>query len=127
MVVIDGRLVFDGDCGFCTRSVGWLRRLDRGGHVDARPLQSPGVPESVGATLEQCLERLQWLGRDGRRRSGAEAVNVALAAALCTRAPLALYRVSAGVQERAYAWVAANRYRLPGATAHYSVHPGECR
>lgn len=121
-----GRVVFDGRCGFCTRSTGWLHRLDRRGRVDIRPLQAPGAPESVGRTADECLERVQWLGSDGRLRSGADAVNAALSTALGTRAPLHLYRLTAVAQDRVYTWVAANRYRLPGATPHCSTHPAEC-
>ena len=124
---MDGRLVFDGNCGFCTRSVRWLRRLDRGHHIDMAPLQNPGAPESVRATRAECLDQVQWLGDDGRRRSGAEAVNAAVGAALRTRLPLVLYRISARGQERGYTWVAENRYRLPGATPHCRTHPDECR
>lgn len=123
---MDGRLVFDGNCGFCTRSVDWLRRLDRHHRVDTRPLQMPGAPESVRSTRAECLDQVQWLGDDGYRRSGAEAVNAALGAALSTRLPLALYRISAGAQERVYTWVAANRHRLPGTTPHCRTHADEC-
>ena len=122
-----GRLVFDGDCGFCTRCVSWLGRLDRGSRVDTRPLQMPGAPESVLSTRAECLDSVQWLGEDGHPRSGAEAVNAALGVALQTRLPLALYRISARAQERVYRWVAANRSRLPGSTPHCRAHPDDCR
>jgi predicted DCC family thiol-disulfide oxidoreductase YuxK len=121
-----GRLVFDGRCGFCTRSTGWLRRLDRRNRVEVRTLQTPGVPASVGRTAQECTEQVRWLGSDGRQRGGADAVNAALSAALGTRAPLHLYRLTAVAQDRVYAWVAANRYRLPGATPRCSTHPAEC-
>lgn len=121
-----GRLVFDGDCGFCTRSAGWLRRLDRSHRIDMRPLQRSGAPEWVGATRAECLDSVRWLGADGHRRSGAEAISAALGAALGTSLPLALHRVSAGPQERIYDWVAANRSRLPGATPHCHAHPADC-
>lgn len=122
-----GRLVFDGDCGFCTRSASWLARLDRRGRVEARPLQMPGAPEWVHATRSECRDKVRWLGADGRPRSGAAAINAALAAALGTRLPSTLYRVSAGPQERLYDWVAANRSRLPGTTPHCRAHPEDCR
>lgn len=32
-------LFFDGECGFCTRSVRWVYRLDRKGAVEFAPLQ----------------------------------------------------------------------------------------
>src|SRR5699024_6190353 len=76
------RLVFDGRCGFCTRAVGWLRRLDRQRRVDTVPLQTPGVPESVGSTEEECLNSLRWRGSDGALHSGAAAANAAVSTAL---------------------------------------------
>ncbi len=121
-----GTLVFDGECGFCTRSVGWARRLDRHGRIDVLPYQRPGAPESVGASVEQCREAVQWLGSDGVRREGADAVNAALSTGLGTLLPARLYRATSGVQERVYRWVAAHRSRLPGATPHCREHPRDC-
>lgn len=124
--MISGRLVFDGRCGFCTRSVHWLHRLDRHHRVQTVPLQSPGAPASVGATEEHCSQAVQWLGADGRRRSGAAAVNAALSVALGTRLPLWLYTATRPVQDRIYDWVAAYRGRLPGMTPYCSEHPEDC-
>lgn len=121
-----GRLVFDGHCGFCTRSVGWLRRLDRHGRIEAVPYQAPGVPESIGTTAQECGTSVQWLGPDGRRRSGADAVNAALATALGTRLPSVVYARTSGPQERVYTWVAAHRGRFPGTTPHCEARPGDC-
>lgn len=36
-------LVYDGYCGFCTRSVGWVSRLDRHDRVRSVAHQLPGV------------------------------------------------------------------------------------
>ena len=121
-----GRLVFDGQCGFCTRCVGWLRAIDRHGRIDVQPYQAPGVPASIGATAEQCQDAVQWRGPDGVRRSGAEAVNAVLSTVIGTGAPSALYRATSGVQERAYRWVADHRGRFPGMTPHCQTHPTEC-
>lgn len=124
--MISGRLVFDGRCGFCTRSVQWLKRLDRHDRVEAVPLQAPGAPASVGATEDQCYQAVQWLGADGQRRSGAAAVNAALSAALGTRLPGWLHTATHPVQDRIYGWIAANRSRLPGMTPYCTEHPEDC-
>ena len=121
-----GRLVFDGACGFCTRSAGWLQAVDRGRRIDLVPLQAPGVPESIGASRDECERALQWLGDDGRRRSGADAVNAAVSAVLGTSLPLGLYRLTSWPQERVYRWVAEHRQLLPGATPFCSEHPEAC-
>lgn len=122
----EGRLVFDGECGFCTRCVSWLDRLDRHGRVETVPYQAAGVPESVGATAQACAEAVQWVGPDGRRRSGAAAVNGVLDVLTRTPLPTGLYRLTSGVQERLYRWVADHRSRFPGMTPHCSAHPGAC-
>jgi predicted DCC family thiol-disulfide oxidoreductase YuxK len=122
----EARLVFDGDCGFCTRCVGWLRRLDPDGRVEVRPYQAPGVPASIGAGVQECHDSVQWLGPDGRRRSGADAVNAALSLLCGTRFFTALYGPTARLQEAAYQWVAAHRSRFPGTTPHCTALPGDC-
>lgn len=120
------RLIFDGRCGVCTRTAGWLRRLDRHDRITTVPLQAPGAPESVSATEAECLADVQWRGADGIRRRGAEAVNAALATALGSRVPLVVYCATARVQDRAYAWFAANRHRFRGVTPHCDAEPGDC-
>ncbi|WP_433784756.1 thiol-disulfide oxidoreductase DCC family protein [Actinomycetospora sp. CA-101289] len=121
-----GRLVFDGECGFCTRCVDWLRRLDPQGKIDVQPFQAEGVPASIGATVEECQGAVQFLGPDGVRRSGADAVNAVLAVLTGTALPSTLYRASSGLQERAYRWVADHRSRFPGTTPHCQRAPQGC-
>lgn len=120
-------LVFDGQCGFCTRCAGWLHRLDRRKQVRLRPFQGHGVLTECGLTAAQAAASVSWIDNDtGRQASGAEAVNLALAAALGTRAPLVLYRFTRPVQERLYRLVARNRHRLPGVRPYCETHPTEC-
>jgi predicted DCC family thiol-disulfide oxidoreductase YuxK len=122
-------LVFDGSCDFCTRSVRFLRRLDRRGRLTLVPFQAPGVPERLGLTVAQC-ERAAWtVAPDGRRYPGAAAVNAALAVALGTRWPWIVYRlpVLRQLQDAAYALVARNRTRLPGDRPYCEQHPEACR
>jgi predicted DCC family thiol-disulfide oxidoreductase YuxK len=126
VTVSRGVLVFDGRCGFCTRTVGWLRRLDRHRRVELLPLQQPGAPERVGATVDECLISVRWQGTDSSRAAAAEAINAALAAALGTRAPLLVYRLTRRAQEWLYQWIANNRYRLPGATPWCERYPADC-
>lgn len=120
---VRGTLVFDGQCGFCTRCMRWLRRVDRRRRILFVPAQRTGAHDLTSA---QTAASVWWLGADGARLRGAAAANTALSAALGTRLPLALYRVTRGPQERLYAWVAANRYRFPGTTPHCTSHPDDC-
>jgi predicted DCC family thiol-disulfide oxidoreductase YuxK len=122
-------LVFDGDCGFCTTSVTWL--ADRfPGAFAAVPYQRTDL-DALGLTARECDEKVQWIGdvtapvttraqgaaavgrllqAGGRRRGG----TVGLAAR--GLGSLALTRPTSWVADAAYAWVAANRNRLPGGT-----------
>jgi len=96
--------------------------------VAAVPFQKPGVPQSVGLTVEQCQEAAWGVEPDGRRHRGAAAINAALAWALGLRVLLRLYELPGvrQVQDALYAWVAANRERLPGTTPYCQQHPEEC-
>ncbi len=109
-------LLYDVDCGICTRSVGVLRRIDRRRRVTALPLQSEVARQRFGLTEELARQQVWTLDARGRRRGGAEAVNVALSAALGSSAPLWLYRLPGvrWLQDRVYRAVVANRHRLPG-------------
>ena len=102
-------LIWDGDCGFCRRSVQHLR-LRLGDRVDFEPYQTahdrfPAIP------LAAFRDAVHLVEPDGRVSRGAEAVFRALA--LGGRAlPLAAYRRLpglAGVSEWAYCLVAAHR------------------
>ena len=118
-------LVFDGYCGFCTRSVQWIVRLDRHRRVRVVPYQASGVLETYGVTAAEG-DAAAWAILDGAERlRGAEAVNAAVGAALGTRAPLAVYRLPGmrRLQDAVYAWVARNRRRFRGVTPWCVAHP----
>jgi predicted DCC family thiol-disulfide oxidoreductase YuxK len=119
-------LVFDGACGLCTRTLGWLRLLDRRRIIETAPYQRPGVPERLGRSLADCTASVQWLGADGHRAEGAEAVNAALAVALRSTWPLRLYARTATPQDALYTWAATNRHRLPGVTPWCTRYPHDC-
>jgi predicted DCC family thiol-disulfide oxidoreductase YuxK len=59
-------LVFDGRCGFCTWSVRLIERLDRKRRITAVPYQKPGVPASVGLTVEACKKAAWAATLEGR-------------------------------------------------------------
>ena len=121
----EGVLVFDGECGFCTRALGWLRLLDRDARVTTLPLQGAGVPARIGATPQACRETLHFAA-DGRVLTGAAAVNAALAVALRRELPERVYGRTSALQERVYDWVARNRGRLPGTRPWCSRYPEQC-
>jgi predicted DCC family thiol-disulfide oxidoreductase YuxK len=128
MGIMGGTLIFDGECGFCTRSRDVLVGLDRRHRVNAVPLQRAGVALRAGISREELAASVHWLDDDGSRCSGAAAVNAALSAALGTTIPQRVYRMPGvrAVQDAVYRWVARNRHRLPGTTPWCTTHPGSC-
>ena len=63
-------LIYDGDCAFCVRSLGWARRL--GATVEAQPWQSLDVG-AYGLT-EQDVTEAAWFITDDVRARGHEAI-----------------------------------------------------
>lgn len=120
-------LVFDGRCGFCTRAVGWAKRLDRHGRLECLPSQGSGVLERFGLSGQQADDAV-WAFHGARRLSGAAAVNAALDAALGGSLFERLYRMpgSRAVQDRGYRWVADHRGKFPGVTPWCERHPEDC-
>jgi predicted DCC family thiol-disulfide oxidoreductase YuxK len=124
---VDPTLVFDGNCGFCTRALGWLRLADKRRIIVTVPLQRSEVAESLGLTREQCAEAVQWRGADGTRAEGAEAIAAALSVATNSDWPRRLYDRTGGAQRALYNLVAHNRHRLPGITPWCARYPDDCR
>lgn len=126
-------VVFDGWCGFCTRCVRLLARLDRHGRLELLAAQRDGVPERAAVTLDDAAAAAWTLAPGGVRASGAGAIGLALAVATGTRIPLLPWRLP-GVPwllERAYKWIVDNRRRsvgtLPGVPSIPAVAAGRCR
>jgi predicted DCC family thiol-disulfide oxidoreductase YuxK len=126
---IDPVFVYDGDCGFCARSVQTLRALRAQvafvSNYNAQPLLAEAglsLPETQRFALY-----LEWTPQGWVVQRGAAAVNAALArcSGLWPGLPLRLLSVLYGVagiqqvQNIVYRWVANNRHRLgpPGACA----------
>lgn len=72
-----GYLLFDGDCGICSRSAEIARALDRRKRWVIEPYQL--FPEEelgrFGITYERCMRKVQVISRSGRAYSGAFAAN----------------------------------------------------
>lgn len=112
-----GTLVYDGDCGFCTWSAGKVSLWARGG-VSTQDSRRADLAQ-LDLTAENCETAVQYVDLVGTYSGGAA---VARALQQC-RQPLKAAGfllanpVLAPLTERAYRVVAANRHRLPGATA----------
>ena len=117
-------LVYDGDCGFCTRSAALARRVLP---ADCAVVPSQGADlAAVGTTAERARREALWVPRTGEVVGGARAVAAALREAgsgwallgrLLQLPPIGL------LADAVYRVVAANRMRLPGGTAACALPP----
>ena len=121
-------LVFDGDCGFCTSSAGWVaRRLHHPGRPDALlvPWQRTDLV-GLGTTAARAQREVLWVTPDGPVLGGAEAFAGWLRSGGRPYAALGVLLGLPGVRLLAaagYRLVAANRSRLPGGTPACALPP----
>lgn len=117
-----GHLLYDPDCGFCTRSATWLEA--RGVRAHVAPL-SPAAAE-LGVDLERAQREVPFVRPDGRVTYGARAIADVMSTGR------GLLRLGGGILSLApvqalarpvYRWVAANRHDLPGGTAECKLPP----
>jgi predicted DCC family thiol-disulfide oxidoreductase YuxK len=109
-------LLYDADCGFCTRSVRLL--VAAGVTAVCAPLQGVDLAE-LGVDAGRAVRELPAVLGDGRVVYGADAFRAALWTGpgwLRVGARLlGVWPVSA-LARAGYGWVAAHRHRLPGGT-----------
>ncbi|WP_134322633.1 thiol-disulfide oxidoreductase DCC family protein [Cumulibacter soli] len=115
-------LVYDGDCGICTKCVGFVERhLTK--DVDIVAFQHADL-SSLGLTAAQCEQAVQWVEPDGRTSAAHMAVGDLLKASGWQWRPLAflaLVRPFRWIAAVVYTWIAKNRHRLPGGTPACSM------
>lgn len=124
---VQGWVLYDGDCGFCTR-LAWRF----GGAFERRgyrvvPLQAPWVAERFQMPPEKLLEEMRVLTKDGVQVGGADAV-VYLARRIWWATPLYAASLIPGVLpllRRGYRWIAARRHRFSRTCALPSAPAGE--
>lgn len=113
-----GALVYDGDCSFCMRFVHWLSRDSE--HFDIRAWQSIADLESVGLDAAVVTTAAFWIETPERPIGGAMAIARAASACPGWRGLLGWLigsRAAAPVAANIYAYVSANRHKMPGGTA----------
>ncbi len=128
-------VIYDGDCGICNRLRELCGALDWFGTLDWIPQQSPEAAR-FGIPADALRDSMYLISADGPRHGWSAVKGVALrlpvtyiAGALAIRKrPLAALALAAlfsplmdAPGERAYKWVAQNRYRLPGSTCAVPV------
>jgi predicted DCC family thiol-disulfide oxidoreductase YuxK len=117
-------LVFDGDCGFCTRCVALVPKRARR-TTTVVPFQRADLP-ALGLTASECAEAVQWVGDDGTRARGHAAIGRLLQQAgglWHLLGVLLLLPPVSWLAALVYRLVAANRMRLPGGTPACALPP----
>lgn len=116
-------LLYDGDCGFCTRSVRWVDGF--GARTRVLPWQEADL-STYRTTAARARHEVLWVAESGRVFGGSAAVTQLLRHAhgpwrvVGCFLSLPVVRVFA---EWGYRWVANNRHRLPGATPACQLPP----
>ena len=111
---LQGWVLYDGDCPFCTR---WAERFERiltRRGFDVAPLQAPWVRECLDLRLEEPLSEMRVLTPAGRIFGGADAV-IFLARAIWWAWPLCALARLPGMHllvRKSYRWFATRRYCL---------------
>ncbi|MDO4784926.1 MAG: DUF393 domain-containing protein [Propionibacteriaceae bacterium] len=111
-------LLYDADCGFCTRCAQWLGRAAPARGYRIAPWQETDL-DSLGLTPQQCDEAAWFIAADGTRHRGSAAIAQALLHGSAALRPLGVLLTFPGVRWLAalgYGWVARFRHRLPGGT-----------
>ena len=113
-----GLLIYDGDCGLCSRTAAWIRRrLGRGYEVVA----SQRIPnlERFGLTRRGVHEAAYWIDPDGTRHRAHRAMVRALEESggiLGFVAKIGRIWPFEPVAQWLYFLIARNRHRFPGAS-----------
>ena len=114
-------LIFDADCGFCTRSVNVMKHLPHDAEVQGYQFADL---DGFGTTEGRAQREVLWVDRSGRISGGAQAIArllcnsgglYALAGWVLRVAPVRW--IAAGV----YRVIANNRQRMPGGTAACAI------
>lgn len=117
-------VLYDADCGFCTRCSGWL--VGSGATAVFTPLQSVDLA-GMGVDPGRAERELPAVLPDGQVVYGAEAFAAALRTGpgwLRGVAVVMGWPPVAALARWAYRVVAANRHRLPGGTDSCSLPQG---
>ena len=118
-----GVLLYDPDCGFCTRAAGWV------GKLGCECAVVPGLPATLrasGVDPDRARREIPFIDEHGRVTWGSDAVASALATGPLPTRLAARVLMARGVREVAqvvYRFVARHRHRLPGGTAVCAMPP----
>jgi predicted DCC family thiol-disulfide oxidoreductase YuxK len=106
-------LLYDGDCGFCKRSLSALLRWDRAGRLRPVALADPEAGQLLSdLPPAERMESWHLISPRGTRWSGGAALPPLLSLLPGGRAPAAVFARLPRLTERGYRWVADHRSAL---------------
>ena len=118
--------LFDGDCSFCSACARFVERYIPH-RADVSPWQFADI-QRLGLTVQECDAAVQWIGADGRRASGPDAIGLLLRdtpgwTALWWRPMGWLFALPPvrWLSWPVYNWIAAHRDLMPGGTPACAV------
>ena len=120
-------IVFDGTCGFCTRQVRYLHKLDKHNRLSSHPCQIVKHDPLYRLEDADCGAMVWAICEDGRREGGAQAFTLVVSTLIDREWPVRVGRLP-GVRQvlnLGYQIIARNRYRLPGDVP--PISGGSCR
>lgn len=115
--------MFDGDCGFCTRSAEWARRRLTDDHQVVAWQRLPDV-RLIGLTLDDVTSAAYWIDSEGRAHRGERGVAKTLleiGGVWAIGGRLLLLPGISALAGVVYRLIARNRHRMPGGTAACKV------
>lgn len=114
-------LIYDADCGFCTRSAMWI---SRGNRVNIKPWQGIHDLDGLGLTVDMVNNAAYWADKGQIRAAGESAIAHALIARSWIWKPLGYFilavRPLSGI---VYRYIAKNRHAMPGGTSACKLPP----
>lgn len=117
-------LLYDGDCGFCTRAAGVLARWS--GAAAAVVASQEADLGALGVTEEQCAREVVFVGPNGISGGPYAVRDYLQTGRLAWRvlARVAINRLTGPVAEPVYRFIARHRHQLPPRTCAIPARPG---